>query len=292
MAQIPKKTQERLSREVSKIQRVLEAAKHRDVNESDTALIVADMLSSVFGFDKYSEVTSEMAIRGTYCDLAVKVDGKVQYLVEVKAVGLELKDGHLKQAVDYGANQGIPYVVLTNGVFWKIHRIRFEQPIQNDEICAFNFLELSPRKDEDQEKLYLLCKEGMSKAAIEEFSEHVQTVNRFVLAAVLVTEPVIDLVRREMRRLSPDLRVEEDEVLSILQNEVLKREVIEGTKAQEAAQRVKRSSGRSLRKEKSEVDPSQQVSGGLQEQQAPSAPTKAGPPTPGAPRPRGPERTN
>ncbi|HYS05209.1 MAG TPA: hypothetical protein VEW47_08445 [Candidatus Dormibacteraeota bacterium] len=71
MAQIPKKTQERLSREVLKIQRVLESAKHRDVNESDTALIVADMLSSVFGFDKYSEVTSEMAIRGTYCDLAV-----------------------------------------------------------------------------------------------------------------------------------------------------------------------------------------------------------------------------
>ncbi len=288
MAQIPKKTQERLSREVLKIQRVLESAKHRDVNESDTALIVADMLSSVFGFDKYSEVTSEMAIRGTYCDLAVKVDGKVQYLVEVKAVGLELKDGHLKQAVDYGANQGIPYVVLTNGVFWKIHRIRFEQPIQNDEICAFNFLELSPRKDEDQEKLYLLCKEGMSKAAIEEFSEHVQTVNRFVLAAVLVTEPVIDLVRREMRRLSPDLRVEEDEVLSILQNEVLKREVIEGAKAQEAAQRVKKAAGRSLRKEKSEAD---SVTGaGVQEQGPSSAPARTALSTPGPVRPRGPER--
>jgi len=252
MAQIPKKIQERLSREVLKLQRVLQAAKHRDINESDTALIVADILSNVFGFDKYSEVTSEMAVRGTYCDLAVKVDGKVQYLVEVKAVGLELKDGHLKQAVDYGANQGISYVVLTNGVCWKIHRIRFEKPIQNDEICAFNFLELSPRKDEDQEMLYLLCKEGMSKAAIEEFSEHVQTVNRFVIAAVLATEPVLDSIRREMRRLSPDLRVEEAEVLSILQNEVLKREVIEGAKAQEAKQRVKRSSGRSLRKEREE----------------------------------------
>ena len=146
MAQIPGKIQERLSREVLKLQRVLQAAKHRDINESDTALIVADILSNVFGFDKYSEVTSEMAIRGTYCDLAVKVDGKVQYLVEVKAVGLDLKEGHLKQAVDYSANQGISYVVLTNGVCWKIHRIRFEKPIQNDEICAFNFLELSRRR--------------------------------------------------------------------------------------------------------------------------------------------------
>lgn len=247
---VPKKIQDRLSREVLKLQRVLQAAKDRDINESDTALIVADILSSVFGFDKYSEVTSEMAIRGTFCDLAVKIDGKVQYLIEVKAIGLDLKDGHLKQAVDYGANQGIPYVVLTNGVFWKIHRIRFEKPIQNDEICAFNFLELSPRKEDDQEQLYLLCREGMSKAAIEDFSEHVQTVNRFVVAALLLTDPVIDLVRREMRRLSPGLRVENEEVLSILQNEVLKREVIEGAKAQQAMSRVKRAAGRSLRKER------------------------------------------
>ncbi|HEV8700082.1 MAG TPA: type I restriction enzyme HsdR N-terminal domain-containing protein [Candidatus Polarisedimenticolia bacterium] len=250
MAQIPKKIQERLFREVPKLQRVLQAGKHRDINESDTGLIVADILSTVFGFDRYSEVTSEMAIRGTYCDLAVKVDGKVQYLVEVKAIGLDLKDTHLKQAVDYGANQGIPYVVLTNGILWKIHRIRFEKPIQNDEICAFNFLELSPRRDADQEQLYLLCKEGLSKAAIEEFSEHVQTVNRFVISAVLLTDPVVDLIRREMRRLAPGLRVDEEEVLSILQNEVLKREVIEGAKAHEAMSRVKRAAGRSLRKER------------------------------------------
>ena len=250
MAQFPKKLQERLSKETARFQRVLQAAKDRDVNESDTALIVADILSGVFGFDRYAEVTSELAVRGTYCDLAVKVAEKVQYLIEVKAIGLDLKDTHLRQAVDYGANHGVAYVVLTNGVMWKIHRIRFEQPIQHDEVCSFNFLELNPRKDEDLERLYLLCKEGMSKAAIEEFSEHVQTVNRFVLAAVLMTEPVVDVIRREMRRLSKELRIEEQEIRQLLQAEVIKREVLEGAKAQDAAQRVKRAANRALKKDR------------------------------------------
>ena len=35
--------------------------------------LVKDLLAEVFGYDKYAELTSEHAIRGTYCDLAVKV---------------------------------------------------------------------------------------------------------------------------------------------------------------------------------------------------------------------------
>jgi len=47
------------------------------------------MLAEIFGYDKYSEVTRELAIRGTYCDLATRIDGKFQMLIEVKAIGAE-----------------------------------------------------------------------------------------------------------------------------------------------------------------------------------------------------------
>ena len=70
------------------------------------------MLAAVFGYDKYSEVTSEFSIRGTYCDLATKLDGVVQTLIEVKAVGYDLKEAHTKQAIDYAANQGVDWVLL------------------------------------------------------------------------------------------------------------------------------------------------------------------------------------
>ena len=92
MANIPAKAVQRLTAALKRFQPIISSARARDVNESDTVTIVADMLSEMFGYDKYSEVTSEEAIRGTYCDLAVRVAEKALFIVEVKAVGLDLKD--------------------------------------------------------------------------------------------------------------------------------------------------------------------------------------------------------
>jgi len=101
MQAIPRKVTERLGVALKKFQPILSASKARDDGEADTVMIVTDMLAELFGYDKYSDVTAEYAIRGTYCDLATKLDGTLQTLVEVKAIGLELKDAHVKQAVDY-----------------------------------------------------------------------------------------------------------------------------------------------------------------------------------------------
>ena len=81
MATVPKKVAERLVVGIKQFQPILAAAKARDVGEADTVTIIKDMLADVFGYDKYSEVTSEFAIRGTYCDLATKIDGVLQTLI-------------------------------------------------------------------------------------------------------------------------------------------------------------------------------------------------------------------
>ena len=101
---------DRLAAGLKRYQPVLTAARSRDVNESDTSMIVTDILGEVFGYDKYSEITRELCIRGTFCDLATRINDKFQLLIEVKAIGLGLKDAHIKQAVDYAANQGIEWV--------------------------------------------------------------------------------------------------------------------------------------------------------------------------------------
>lgn len=91
MANVPKRVAERIVAGIKRFQPVLSDARSRDVGESDTVTIVKDMLAEVFGYDKYAELTSEYSIRGTYCDLATKIDGTLQALIEVKAVGLDLK---------------------------------------------------------------------------------------------------------------------------------------------------------------------------------------------------------
>lgn len=237
---LPSRITERLNKKLRVFQDVLQKAKDADKNESDTVSIIMDMLADLFGYDKYMEITSELAIRGTFCDLAIKIDGKFQYLIECKSVGTELKENHLKQAADYGANSGIPWIILTNGIEWQVHKIRFEQPISHDLVCEFNILDLNPRKEEDQEKLFLLCKEGLSKDSREDYYEKMQCLNRFVIGGFILSEPVIHVIRRELRKFAEGLKVDNEEIEKIIRQEVLKREILEGDDAYKTQAKIRR----------------------------------------------------
>lgn len=247
---IPKKVSTRLIKEIPVFQKVLKRAKNRDINEADTVTIITDMLSAVFGFDKYAEITAEHAIKGTYCDLAVKLDGKVKYLIEVKAIGLSLQNNHLRQAVDYGARSGIPWVVLTNGVSWEIHKITLDRSVDNEQICEFNFTTLNPKKQDDLEKVYLLCKDGNVKSAMSEFHERVQVVNRFMISAASLTDYVLGSIRTQLRKVSPKLKITDEEIKDILLAEVFKRDLVEDGDFDLAKKKYKKIANKAKQKSK------------------------------------------
>ncbi len=244
---VSKKVTERLIAGLKRFQPILSASKARDVGESDTVTIVKDMLAEVFGYDKYSEITAEFAIRSTYCDLAIKIDGALKTLIEVKAIGLELKDTHVKQAVDYAANQGVDWVVLTNGIKWRVYHLIFAKPIDQELVVDIDFCSLSPRAQGDLESLFLWCKEGWVRSALTEYNEQKQALSRFFLGAMMLTEPVLDIMRRELRRVSPEVRIETDQIKEVLIAEVIKREVMEGEKSVAARKKIARSGNKSLR---------------------------------------------
>jgi len=250
MANVPKRVAERLVAGIKRYQPILANAKSRDIGEADTVTIVKDLLADVFGYDKYAELTSEYAIRGTYCDLATKIDGTLQTLIEVKAIGLELKDHHVKQAIDYAANQGVDWVLLTNGMQWRVYHVVFAKPIGQELIVDIDFCSLSPRSKSDIETLYLWCKEGWQKSVLGEYRDLRQALSRFSVAAVLQSDPVVSVIRRELRRLSPDIRIDTQEVESVLVNEVLKRDVLEGDEAVDARRRLARAASRHLKTKK------------------------------------------
>ncbi|NKF23061.1 type I restriction enzyme HsdR N-terminal domain-containing protein [Solimonas marina] len=240
MAGIPSKVESRLIAGLKRFQPILEQAKARDVNEADTVTIVKDLLADLFGYDKYMEVTSEHAIRGTYCDLAIKLDGQVSFLIEVKAIGLDLKDQHVKQAVDYAAHLGVEWALLTNGVVWRVYRVVFAQPLQFDLVVEIRALELSPRNSDHLELLWLLAKEGWQKARIGEFHAQRQAVNRYTIAALIMSAPIVDSLRKELRRLHNGIKITNEQISEVLQAEVLKRETLDGEKATEARKTIVR----------------------------------------------------
>jgi len=250
MVSIPTKACDRIRDGLKRFQPILSTAKARDVNESDTVVLVTDLLQYVFGYDKYAEITSEHMIRGTYCDLAVKIDGNLAFLLEVKAIGSELRDQHVKQAIDYAANQGVEWVGLTNGTVWRVYKVGFNKPIDFEVVVEFDLLALNHRDTDAIEKLGLLAKEGWQRAHIGEYHSHKQALSKYTLSAILLSEPVLKMVRKQLRITTPGIKADIDEIKSAIEADVIKREILEGERAANAQRQVKRAT-RKAQKEKS-----------------------------------------
>ncbi len=252
MPSVPKRAAERIAAGLKRFQPILTNARSRDVNESDTVVLITDLLEDVFGYDKYAEITSEHMIRSTFCDLAVKLDGQLAFLVEAKAVGIDLKDQHVKQAVDYAANQGVEWVVLTNAVTWQVFRVSFSKPIAHELVVDLDLLSMSPRNSEHVDLVGLLAKEGWQRANLGDYHSQRQALSRFTLGALILGDAVVNVLRREVRRLAREVKVDADQIRAVLEADVLKREVIEGAKAEAARRQVARSASRALRAAKDE----------------------------------------
>lgn len=249
---VSKRFAERAKTSLRRYQKILESARARDVNESDTCVIVSDFLADVLGYDKYSELTTEFAIRSTFCDLALKLNGRVHFLIEVKSVGTDLKDNHLRQACDYAAKEGVEWVLLTNGITWKAHRLRFEQPVRNEEVFEIDLLDPAVKPSQLIERLYLISREGAASTAIADYWQHKEATSRYVIAQLLLEPAVTGPIRKLLRAQFSGLKISEDEVADLLKNEVIKRDALEGDKAV-AAQRLVRREARKREKAKTAV---------------------------------------
>src|SRR6185436_14110172 len=100
-----------------------------ELDESGTRLMINSFLSEVLGYLPIEEIKTEYMIKGTYADYVIQVNGFRHFLVEVKALSFQLSDKHLRQTINYGANEGIEWALLTNGRSFDFYKIIFDQPI-------------------------------------------------------------------------------------------------------------------------------------------------------------------
>ena len=252
MLTISTKTKARITLGIKKFQTILKTAKSRDINESDTVVIITDMLSEIFGYDKYSEITSEYSIKKTFCDLAIKIDEKIRLLIEVKAIGLDLKDDHIKQAVDYGSNEGVDWVILTNGLIWKIFKIIYSKPIEKELIYTVDIESLNNKSQNDIELIYMLSKEAITKSALDDFRIQQQTLSKFFIGQLLLTEPILNSLRLTLKKVAPDVKINNEHIYKVLLEEVIKRDVLEDDKANEAQKKITKALKPKIQKSKSQ----------------------------------------
>ena len=238
---LPTKFTKTFIENLKKYQPILRKMKENEVNETDTVKVINDILSDLFGYDKYSDITSEYAIRGTYCDLAIKgSNNKPDILIEVKGISIALNDNHIKQTIDYGANEGVKWCVLTNGEYWKVYRIKFAQPIDKELVFEFNLLDLNVKDEKMLSMIFALSKLGKEKSVIEDLYSEIQVKNKYIIGALLNSGDVFSLIKKNMRKLFDDIKISEEEISSFVRNDIIRRDIIDTDEAKKAVKDIEK----------------------------------------------------
>jgi hypothetical protein len=237
---IPGKVQTRISQQLKKYQATIIDARKRDINEADTAHLVMDILADIFGYKKIEEITSEHAIKGTFADLAVKVGNAFRFLVEVKAINIELKESHVTQVVNYAANLPADWVVLTNGARWQAYKVNFNKPIVGTLVLDVDLCTSNLKDEEVSDFFGGMSREVFTPDSLSQMFKAKQAMSKYSIAQLLLSDPVVAMVRRELRKLADGLNPDIDDVRTVIVEQVIKRELIEADEAKTAAKAVRK----------------------------------------------------
>lgn len=184
--------------------------KYNEADESGTRLMINDFLKDALGFEGLDEIRTEYMIRGTYADYVIQIKGKRYFIVEVKAMSKELSPKHLRQVVNYAANEGIDWALLTNGRVFELYKIVFAKPIDSRKVFA---LDLSKKENLKRaaDCFQYMTKELVSKRGLEYLWNKTTALDVSNFPRLLYAKPIINNLRRQLKKACKN-RFSDDEI--------------------------------------------------------------------------------
>ncbi len=170
-----------------------------DADESTARLMINNFLTDVLGYALIDEIKTEHMIRGTYVDYVIQLNKRIPFIIEAKATSLNLNSKHLKQSVDYAANEGVDWVILTNGQQLQLHRVIFEKPIRSQKIFDYDLSDLKTIRQASADIVYL-TKKSVEKDEIETYWKRFDTLNEKNIVKILHSPDIIKAIRLKIRR--------------------------------------------------------------------------------------------
>lgn len=186
-----------------------------DLDESGTRIMINTFLTSILGYQELEEIKTEYMIKGTYADYIVQIGGKQHFLVEVKAYSIDLSDKHLRQATNYGANEGIEWAILTNGREFQLHKILFEKPISEKLVFTIDFTDESFNIKEALEFLKYLHRDAVVKKSLDDLWSRMSALDPLTIAGLLFSPQIVSFLKKELKR-KYDTKFEESEIMDAL----------------------------------------------------------------------------
>lgn len=191
---------ERLKTGIRRFARPLAELVARDANEGDTRLLVTDLLCDALGYDKYTDLTTEYAVKGEFADYGIRLNRQVDAFIEVKRCTTALNQKHLRQVEMYAVNEGVSWLILTNGAVWQVYKLIAGLPVTIDLVLEVNLLDDSTPPSKKVDALFYLTRESFRRQQIEDVWKATAATAPDKIAQLLLSEAVLNEARREMRR--------------------------------------------------------------------------------------------
>ncbi|MEO8691716.1 MAG: type I restriction enzyme HsdR N-terminal domain-containing protein [Candidatus Saccharimonas sp.] len=168
------------------------------VDESATRIMVNSFLTEVLGYQELEEVKTEYRIRGEYADYVIQLKRKKHFVVEVKSIQLDLNEKHLRQSLNYAANEGIDWILLLNGRQIELYRVNFGKPISSTLIYSIDLMDKDAFAKCPGQLIYL-TKKAVSTGELESFWKRSNALQPESFAKLLYSEEIVKRLRSDLK---------------------------------------------------------------------------------------------
>jgi hypothetical protein len=186
-----------------------------ELDESGTRLMINHFLADVLGYMPIEEIKTEYMIKGTYADYVIQIGGVRHFLVEVKALSLQLSEKHLRQTINYGANEGIEWALLTNGKNFDFYKILFNKPIESRKVFSVDLSDGTLMKPAI-EQLQYLHKDAIVKKGLKLLWNKCEALFPENVAGIIYSKDVIRTIKKLIRAKYGE-KCDDEEILKTLE---------------------------------------------------------------------------
>lgn len=190
-----------LKKKLKEYSAIFREAQEKGKKEADAVMYIVQFFREVLGYDIFKEISKEYQIKERYCDIAIKLKGQLELLIEVKQPGVRLADKHIEQAELYAAKSGTKWVLLTNGCDWRLFHLNFDEEggIEKTLVFKTDLLKSFQEKPIDViNKFMLLHKKNFQKGELDIYWQKRLMLLPKSLIKALFTEDVLKSIRREV----------------------------------------------------------------------------------------------
>ena len=188
----------------------------RDANEANTRMFITDFLSDALGYSKLDDLDTEYRIRGDFADYGIRIDKQLVAFLESKRATTKLATKHLHQVQLYAVNEGVAWIILTNGVEWRGYHITGGLPVVVDPVFVVDLL--------GPDTVFYISREALMRRLIDELWRQKAATSPKALVAALLSEKLLKELRLEIKRNGHN--ADESELARLLKETVIRPEAL------------------------------------------------------------------